>query len=249
MLKKDFWYDLPKELIAQEPAEPRDAARLMVLDRRSDAIRHAVFHDLPQYLEKGDLLVVNNSKVLPARLLGTKVPTGAVCELLLLRQVKGDTWECLARPGKRLHTGTEITFGDGTLTDFTLEVEIKLEGRTGTSTAGIVFRAGNYAASPYDSYTSMQGYYLAINNNQIVLESLNYADGTQSVGTFVQGNPFAQSDVFIPVKIQVRGNNIKIWSGDTLMIDATDPFGFVNGKIGLYTNGAAAVYRNLKIYE
>ena len=90
MLKKDFWYDLPKELIAQEPAEPRDAARLMVLDRRSDAIRHAVFHDLPQYLEKGDLLVVNNSKVLPARLLGTKVPTGAVCELLLLRQVKGD---------------------------------------------------------------------------------------------------------------------------------------------------------------
>ncbi len=116
MLKKDFWYDLPKELIAQEPAEPRDAARLMVLDRRSDAIRHAVFHDLPQYLEKDDLLVVNNSKVLPARLLGTKVPTGAVCELLLLRQVKGDTWECLARPGKRLHTGTEITFGDGTLT-------------------------------------------------------------------------------------------------------------------------------------
>ena len=86
MLKKDFWYDLPKELIAQEPAEPRDAARLMVLDRHSDAIRHAVFHDLPQYLEKGDLLVVNNSKVLPARLLGTKVPTGAVCELLLLRQ-------------------------------------------------------------------------------------------------------------------------------------------------------------------
>ena len=150
-------------------------------------------------------------------------------------------------------TGNEVSpgvyFGDGTLTDFTLEVEIKLEGRTGTSTAGIVFRAGNYAASPYDSYTSMQGYYLAINNNQIVLESLNYADGTQSVGTFVQGNPFAQSDVFIPVKIQVRGNNIKVWSGDTLMIDATDPFGFVNGKIGLYTNGAAAGYRNLKIYE
>ena len=116
MLKKDFWYDLPKELIAQEPADPRDSARMMVLDRKSSKIEHAVFHDLPRYLEKGDLLVVNNSKVLPARLLGTKVPTGAVCELLLLRQVKGDTWECLARPGKRMQVGTKVSFGDGTLT-------------------------------------------------------------------------------------------------------------------------------------
>ena len=88
----------------------------MVLDRRNDRIEHAVFRDLPRYLEKGDLLVVNNSKVLPARLLGTKVPTGAVCELLLLRQVKGDTWECLARPGKRMQAGTKVSFGDGTLT-------------------------------------------------------------------------------------------------------------------------------------
>ena len=116
MLKKDFWYDLPKELIAQEPAAPRDAARLMVLDHQNDSIVHSVFHDLPQFLEKGDLLVVNNSKVLPARLMGTKVPTGAVCELLLLRQVKGDTWECLARPGKRMQAGTKVEFGDGSLT-------------------------------------------------------------------------------------------------------------------------------------
>ena len=116
MLKKDFWYDLPKELIAQEPANPRDAARLMVLDRKNDKILHSVFHELPHYLEKGDLLVVNNSKVLPARLMGTKVPTGAVCELLLLRQVKGDTWECLARPGKRMQPGTKVEFGDGSLT-------------------------------------------------------------------------------------------------------------------------------------
>ena len=116
MLKKDFWYDLPKELIAQEPAAPRDAARLMVLDRQNNSIVHSVFHDLPQFLEKGDLLVVNNSKVLPARLMGTKVPTGAVCELLLLRQVKGDTWECLARPGKRMQAGTKVEFGDGSLT-------------------------------------------------------------------------------------------------------------------------------------
>ena len=116
MLKKDFWYDLPKELIAQEPADPRDAARLMVLDRKNDKILHSVFHELPHYLEKGDLLVVNNSKVLPARLMGTKVPTGAVCELLLLRQVKGDTWECLARPSKRMQPGTKVEFGDGSLT-------------------------------------------------------------------------------------------------------------------------------------
>ena len=74
---------------------------------QNDKILHSVFHELPHYLEKGDLLVVNNSKVLPARLMGTKVPTGAVCELLLLRQVKGDTWECLARPGKRMAAGHE----------------------------------------------------------------------------------------------------------------------------------------------
>lgn len=116
MLKKDFWYDLPKELIAQEPADPRDSARLMLLNRQNNEIGHAVFRDLPQYLQAGDLLVVNNSKVLPARLMGTKVPTGAVCELLLLRQVHGDTWECLARPGKRMQPGTLVSFGDGTLT-------------------------------------------------------------------------------------------------------------------------------------
>lgn len=116
MLKKDFWYDLPKELIAQEPADPRDSARLMVLNRKDDSVGHAVFRDLPDYLEPGDLLVVNNSKVLPARLMGVKVPTGAVCEVLLLRQVHGDTWECLARPGKRMQAGTKLTFGDGSLT-------------------------------------------------------------------------------------------------------------------------------------
>ena len=116
MRKQDFWYDLPKDLIAQEPACPRDAARLMVLQRGSDTIRHAVFHDLMAYLKPGDLLVINNSKVLPARIVGVKQPTGAVCELLLLRQVKGDQWECLAKPGKRMQPGTLVSFGDGTLT-------------------------------------------------------------------------------------------------------------------------------------
>ena len=116
MQKSDFYFDLPKELIAQEPCEPRDAARLLCLGRASGELRHAVFRDLPGLLQPGDLLVVNNSKVLPARLIGHKEGTGAVCELLLLRQVKGDVWECLAKPGKRLHTGTRVIFGDGTLT-------------------------------------------------------------------------------------------------------------------------------------
>lgn len=84
--------------------------------RQRPSSRHAVFRDLPGLLQPGDLLVVNNSKVLPARLIGHKEGTGAVCELLLLRQVKGDVWECLAKPGKRLHAGTRIIFGDGTLT-------------------------------------------------------------------------------------------------------------------------------------
>lgn len=116
MLKKDFWYDLPKELIAQEPADPRDSARLMVLNRADDSIKHEIFHDLPNHLNAGDVLVINNSKVLPARLIGDKVPTGAVCEVLLLRQAKGDTWECLARPGRRMQAGTKLKFGDGSLT-------------------------------------------------------------------------------------------------------------------------------------
>lgn len=101
----------------------------MVLDRSSDRIEHKIFHDLPDLLEPGDLLVVNNSKVLPARIVGVKQPTGAVCELLLLRQVKGDQWECLAKPGKRMQPGTQVRFGDGTLNavvDETLEDGNKL---------------------------------------------------------------------------------------------------------------------------
>lgn len=121
MLKSEFDFYLPKELIAQEPREPRDAARLLCLHRDSDAMEHRVFHDLPDLLEPGDLLVVNNSKVLPARLIGHKDPTGAVCEILLLRQVKGDVWECLAKPGKRLKTGARVVFGDGTLSAEILE--------------------------------------------------------------------------------------------------------------------------------
>ena len=115
MLKNDFWYDLPKELIAQEPCIPRDAARLMCMDRKTGEIQHRTFHQLPELLYAGDLLVVNNSKVLPARLIGHKQDTGAVCEVLLLREKTKDEWECLAKPGKKLKPGVKVVFGDGTL--------------------------------------------------------------------------------------------------------------------------------------
>ena len=123
MLKKDFWFDLPQELIAQEPCHPRDAARMMCLNRSNDVIEHCVFRDLTELLEAGDLLVVNNSKVLPARLIGSKEHTGAVCELLLLRQDTNDVWECLAKPGKRLKLGMRILFGDGSLVATILETK------------------------------------------------------------------------------------------------------------------------------
>ncbi len=122
MQKSDFYFELPGELIAQEPCMPRDAARLLCLARTSGAMEHRVFHELPELLRPGDLLVINDSKVLPARLIGRKEGGGAVSELLLLRQVHGDVWECLARPGKRLHKGTHIEFGDGTLTAVIREI-------------------------------------------------------------------------------------------------------------------------------
>ena len=138
MLKKDFWFDLPQQLIAQQPADPRDSARLLCLQRGSGQMEHRQFSDLPALLHAGDLLVVNDSKVLPARLIGQKAETGAICELLLLHQVKGDTWECLAKPGKRLKPGACILFGDGSLQASILEtlpdgnklVEFRYDTRT-----------------------------------------------------------------------------------------------------------------------
>ncbi|MBC5579951.1 tRNA preQ1(34) S-adenosylmethionine ribosyltransferase-isomerase QueA [Anaerofilum sp. BX8] len=121
MQKSDFYYDLPKSRIAQEPAEPRDSARLMVLGRSDGEISHHVFRELTTLLDDGDLLVVNNSKVLPARLLGVKEGTGAACEILILRPRGDDVWECLAKPGKRLKTGARVVFGDGVLTAEILE--------------------------------------------------------------------------------------------------------------------------------
>lgn len=123
---KDFYYDLPQELIAQIPIEKRDESRLMVLDKTKKTIEHKTFKNIIDYLEPGDCLVRNNTKVLPARLYGKK-ETGANVEFLLLNRIEGDIWECIVRPGNKLHIGAKVQFGDGLLKAEVLEV---MEGGT-----------------------------------------------------------------------------------------------------------------------
>ena len=112
MKLSDFDYELPEELIAQTPIKSRDQSRLMVLDKLTGDIKHEHFHDIIEELHEGDVLVLNDTKVIPARLIGTKVSTGAVIELLLLKELGEDIWECLSRPAKRLKVGTIVTFND-----------------------------------------------------------------------------------------------------------------------------------------
>ncbi len=112
----DFYYDLPQELIAQTPMEKRDGSRLMILDRRTGEIGHRRFYDLPSLLCPGDCLIMNDSRVLPARLLGRRLPGGGACEVLLLTDRGENVWECLVRPGRKLRAGARMTFGDGSLT-------------------------------------------------------------------------------------------------------------------------------------
>ena len=114
MKTSDFNYDLPQELIAQTPLDRRDGSRLMTLDKTTGEIGHHHFYDLPQFLRPGDCLVLNNSRVLPARLIGHR-PTGGAVEILLLVDKGGDVWECLVRPGKKLREGARVTFGEGQL--------------------------------------------------------------------------------------------------------------------------------------
>ena len=111
----DFDYNLPEELIAQTPLKKRDSSRLLVLDKNNGEIKHETFSNITDYLKKGDVLVLNDTKVIPARLIGVKEETGAVIELLLLKDLGEDTWECLSKPAKRLHVGTIVSFGDGKL--------------------------------------------------------------------------------------------------------------------------------------
>ena len=124
MKKSDFYFDLPQDLIAQTPLERRDGSRLLCLDKVTGAMEHRHFYDLPEYLRPGDCLVMNDSRVLPARLMGHRVPGGGVCEVLLLTDKGDSVWECLVRPGRKLRPGAEISFGNGELTA-TVEAEIE----------------------------------------------------------------------------------------------------------------------------
>lgn len=119
---KDFYYDLPSELIAQDPLEDRSASRLLVLGKEDGSIRHDIFRNITHYLHAGDCLVINNTKVIPARLFGEREGTGAAIEILLLRRRENDIWETLVKPGKKAKTGTKIIFGGGLLTGEVVDV-------------------------------------------------------------------------------------------------------------------------------
>ena len=135
MKTHDFWYELPEELIAQTPLQQRDASRLMVLNRQNGEVVHRHFYDVIEYLQPGDCLVMNDSRVLPARLLGHR-PTGGAVEVLLLRDLGDKKWECLCKPGRKMQSGNEVIFGNGELSAVVTEVledgnrvvEFKYEG-------------------------------------------------------------------------------------------------------------------------
>ena len=122
MKTSDFYFDLPQELIAQDPLEDRSSSRLMVLDRKTGEIEHHIFKEVIDYLNPGDCLVVNNTKVIPARLFGSKEGTEAKIEILLLKRKENDVWETLVKPGKKAKPGTRISFGDGLLTGEVIDV-------------------------------------------------------------------------------------------------------------------------------
>ena len=115
MKTSDFYYDLPEELIAQDPLEDRSSSRLLVLNKKTGEPEHHVFKDIINYLNPGDCLVINDTKVIPARLIGERVGTGAKIEVLLLKRRENDTWETLVKPGRKMKVGSKVSFGDGLL--------------------------------------------------------------------------------------------------------------------------------------
>ena len=124
MKRQDFYYDLPEELIAQDPLEDRSSSRLLVLNKESGEVSHHIFKDVKDYLKAGDCLVINDTKVLPARLIGSKVGTDAKIEVLLLKRKENNTWETLVKPGKKAKPGAKISFGDGLLVGGCLHLRI-----------------------------------------------------------------------------------------------------------------------------
>ncbi|MBZ4662505.1 MAG: queA [Caloramator sp.] len=150
---KDFYFDLPEELIAQTPIEPRDMSRLMVLDKKTGEIEHRIFKDIIEFLNEGDCLVLNNSRVIPARLFGVKEDTGANVEFVLLKRIDKDKWETLVKPGKKAKIGSKFVFGDGELRCEVLDntesggriIEFKYEGVF----EQILDRLGNMPLPPY----------------------------------------------------------------------------------------------------
>jgi S-adenosylmethionine:tRNA ribosyltransferase-isomerase len=153
----DFDYDLPTGLIAQQPVEPRDSCRLLVLDRASGQAEHRLFSDLPEYLRSGDVLVVNETRVLPARLHGVKDGTGGVVEVLLLRERYENTWECLVKPGRRLRPGARVVFADGDMTGLVVDQDDEsgsrlIQFRVAKATdrfLDVVHRIGEMPLPPY----------------------------------------------------------------------------------------------------
>lgn len=122
MKTSDFYFDLPQELIAQDPLEDRSSSRLLVLDRNTGEMEHRIFRDIVEYLNPGDCLVVNNTKVIPARLFGSKIGTAAKIEVLLLKRKENNVWETLVKPGRKCRIGTRISFGEGMLTGEVVDV-------------------------------------------------------------------------------------------------------------------------------
>lgn len=122
MKRTDFYYELPEELIAQDPLEDRSSSRLLVLNRKSGAVSHHVFREITEYLKEGDCLVINDTKVIPARLIGSKIGTDAKIEVLLLKRKENNIWETLVKPGKKMKAGAKISFGDGLLTGEVIDI-------------------------------------------------------------------------------------------------------------------------------
>lgn len=157
MKTSDFYYDLPKELIAQTPIEPRDHSRLLLLDRKSGEISHKHFFDITDYLKEGDCLIINDSKVLPARIFGKKKETGANVEFLLLKQIENNKWETLVKPGKKAKIGAEFIFGDNDMscvvTDILEEGNRVVEFKCDTNFFATLDKLGQMPLPPYITET------------------------------------------------------------------------------------------------